>query len=1103
MSAITLVGNVDLPKAKSFTHKLSKEAKMRKPSTLKSLYPIASRPGMIALAGGLPRHELFPFQTYSATILGKSGESSSVEIPTTNAEKGATSAMDSLQYLEAPGLKTLRDVVKKVFMPTGTMISDWDLMLTALEQMRPLGLFPIPVKMDGEGLIPSDIPRAVADFKAEKGEDARISMLYVVPTGQNPTGALMGVERRLELLKVASDLDLIVVEDDPYNALELPAYSPLSERSYRLKGAEGLTPSIFSLDTEGRVIYLYTFSKVITPGMRIGFAAASVELLTVLKFFQETSVMFASGFSQGLLLHLLNEWGPEGYTAHVKRLQDHYTIRRDWIIDACNRYLCPIDGHGPLVDYVIPEAGMFVWFKINLNDKHEKGAAKLIYERLIERSVLLANGDMFNPCEEQHGTTPFLRISFSYQSQENLETAVRVFGEVLREFNCGVPLSAKDFDQAVFDGTGISVFDLKREIIVNKKLGKGTDFDIAIYNAQTNEEYSDDGFIIPRNTSVLVNRNPASRPGKGTAQRYLTNSMPMAGSGRGRPFAAPTPISGSMPKHMTLVNNAQPVAKPAAAAPAANSADFESMTEEERIAAMFSTQDSQWQQEQEKMALQRPVARQWSGGGFRGRGGFNPGGPPRDAAQKPTTTTGSAPAAPASANTGGGDASPSSVAAASGDSGDGGYSKYGNFSNFPPRAPRPGHFINQCPTIGDKEFDRPKLKRTTGIPRIFLKPVDDKAAAGGGVMVTQNGELVVAAPNSVAWFKVAPSASSFVGVGDIYELAPILPEYECPWCHKNMKDPVTMPCCKTRYCDECVRERLLEHEDHSKRFRCPTCNANCTPDLLVADTTLRESIEKHLRDFATSSSNAPQGSVRSASASPIPPNATVNPTASTTSKASPRASPNPPETSSSAGPDGGGTPSSVPSQPARKVPPNRPYRIIESSSTRDGDSSSVNPGPGYVQKSSGYSIPVISLSEAERMGGGGRGPSLQPPQHLQQQRMRNGNMMHGGFPPGIVPPVLPGQNLPMMGGPGPVPNLMMGRPIHGMGQFGGVPPAFNGMMPPAGMPMGMGSVMPTGMGRVNGNMNGWGGNRRDDIKRKREMDVIEVGARDQRPRTSS
>jgi protein MPE1 len=74
--------------------------------------------------------------------------------------------------------------------------------------------------------------------------------------------------------------------------------------------------------------------------------------------------------------------------------------------------------------------------------------------------------------------------------------------------------SAKDFDSCTFDGNGISVFDLKREIIIKKKLGKGLDFDLHLYNAQNNEEYAVDEYIISRNTSVLVSRKPASKPGE-------------------------------------------------------------------------------------------------------------------------------------------------------------------------------------------------------------------------------------------------------------------------------------------------------------------------------------------------------------------------------------------------------------------------------------------------------------------------------------------------------------------------------------------------------------------------------------------------------------
>ncbi|KAJ3102474.1 hypothetical protein HDU97_000556 [Phlyctochytrium planicorne] len=640
--------------------------------------------------------------------------------------------------------------------------------------------------------------------------------------------------------------------------------------------------------------------------------------------------------------------------------------------------------------------------------------------------------------------------------------------------------SAKDFDQAVFDGTGISVFDLKREIIINKKLGKGTDFDIAIYNAQSNEEYSDDSAIIPRNSSVLVNRNPASRPGKGTAQRYLNNTMAFGGGGgRGRPVAAPLPGGPSLPKNMTLINNVTNNKPATTTTPTAASSNSQAMTEEERIAAMFSNQESQWQQEQEKMAMQRPVARQWSGPGFRGRGGFTPGGPPRDAnaSQKPGTES-----------SGGSGTAPSATSAVppAGGQAEGG-DWYGS------RAPKPGyicyrcgqkgHFINACPTIGDKEYDRPKLKRTTGIPRMFLKVVEDKSSSSGGsgVMVTQNGELVVAAPNSHAWSKVQPTATSFAGVGDIYEMAPVLPEFECSSCHKNMKDPVSMPCCKAKYCDECIRDLLLENEDHSKRFRCPSCGTNCTPDQLISEPELRDAIEAHLRDFVSKSSH--RDVPHSKSVSPVPPHSTLREDSASNGRPSPRNSPNPPESSST-------------SSQAKA----RPYRIIDSAAS--GDRQHVNPGPGYVQRNQN-SIPVVSLSEAQNdrymrpqqmgmgMGGGMRGRG-----GYQMGGMRGGYNYGRNF---MAP-----QNMAPMGT-----FSVYGddgeeeQTITYDGNFDGFQTGAAGIpLPGNGMNPVMNSNPYGGYGFNNGMMPGGVNIRRDDMKRKREVDAVEVGARDQRSKAS-
>ncbi|KAJ3415740.1 E3 ubiquitin-protein ligase rbbp6 [Chytridiales sp. JEL 0842] len=381
--------------------------------------------------------------------------------------------------------------------------------------------------------------------------------------------------------------------------------------------------------------------------------------------------------------------------------------------------------------------------------------------------------------------------------------------------------SAKAYDQAVFDGNGISVFDLKKEIMVSKKLGKGTDFDLALYNAQTNEEYADDATVIPRNTSILVNRNPPARPGKGTAQKYLTSYMPTNNVNRrfggppDRPggSAAPLPVA-TVPgaRSISLVNNQNNSG-------AASAED--ALSEEQRIAAMFASQDSQWEQEQEKMSQVQPIQRPYQPAGFRPR--------PHGGGSDPTS---------------------------------------GGFVSRPPppgyvcfRCAQKGHFINECPTIGDQNFDRVNVKRTTGIPKMFLRVVDENAAKqltgpNRNVMVTQNGELVMATPNNAEWNKLSSNVISHGVIGDLHALAPVKAEFECRICKRNMVDAVKTSCCGTKYCDDCIRGSLLDNEDHSLRFHCPSCKKGLTPDGLVIDKDLRKAIENHIRVYAAGKEKA-------------------------------------------------------------------------------------------------------------------------------------------------------------------------------------------------------------------------------------------------------
>ena len=160
--------------------------------------------------------------------------------------------------------------------------------------------------------------------------------------------------------------------------------------------------------------------------------------------------------------------------------------------------------------------------------------------------------------------------------------------------------SQKEPSPITFDGTSLSVFEVKREIIAYNKLGDGTDFDLHIYTDDNSEgeliestsgnniandlvEYDDDTTIIPRSTTVIARRQPALNPGAGRAARYVSGKMPVTAKNAGRKEQA-VKASSSKPSSdaISQMNNA--------------------MTEEEKMAAMFAAQTEQWSAQQEEMS---------------------------------------------------------------------------------------------------------------------------------------------------------------------------------------------------------------------------------------------------------------------------------------------------------------------------------------------------------------------------------------------------------------------------------------------------------------------------------------------------------------------
>lgn len=244
-----------------------------------------------------------------------------------------------------------------------------------------------------------------------------------------------------------------------------------------------------------------------------------------------------------------------------------------------------------------------------------------------------------------------------------------------------------------FDGTAISVYDLKHNIIVKAALGDGSEFDLLIYN-EDGIEYADDNVMIPRSTSVTARRIPPKKPGQGNAARYMKDKMPAPGKNSSRKEA--------MSKAAAAKAKPTPVAD-------LSSMINDNMTEEQKMTAMFQAQGQAWTAQQEEMAGQTKVH-------------FN----------KNSGSNGQQIKVPEH------DPPP-------------GYVCY--------RCNMKGHWIQVCPTNEDPNFDnKPKVKRTTGIPRSFLKTVEkpvavindgtmDDAKGPAGVMINAEGESVIWEPS--------------------------------------------------------------------------------------------------------------------------------------------------------------------------------------------------------------------------------------------------------------------------------------------------------------------------------------------------------------------
>ncbi|XP_067678835.1 kynurenine/alpha-aminoadipate aminotransferase, mitochondrial-like isoform X2 [Haliotis asinina] len=268
---------------------------------------------------------------------------------------------------------------------------------------EPLGCKPAAVKNDAHGIIPSDLSKVLSSW-VEATSGPRPKLLYCVPNGGNPTGANLTLERRKEVYALARKFDLLIIEDDPYHMLQ---YS------------RPLLPSLLSMDVDGRVLRCDTVSKLMSAGARLGYVSGPKQFLDRIVDLREGVSGGGSILTETIMMKVFQNMGYDGYIEHGCRVADFYHQRSQVASRTAEKYL------KGLAEWSAPQAGMFLWMKLlGVED------SRPVCQKLIQKGAVVVQGHIFCPVSVN---SPYIRVSFSYASEADLDKTFSWLAEILKE----------------------------------------------------------------------------------------------------------------------------------------------------------------------------------------------------------------------------------------------------------------------------------------------------------------------------------------------------------------------------------------------------------------------------------------------------------------------------------------------------------------------------------------------------------------------------------------------------------------------------------------------------------------------------------------------
>lgn len=382
-----------------------------KPSAIREIFKSLTDPEIISFAAGNPAPESFPVD----------------ELAKISADIFANNSTAALQYSITEGYGPLREAVAarqkakfnigadgdstlivsggqqgielacKVFCNEGdTIICENPSFIGSLNSFRSNGVNVVGVELEADGINIQELDEALK-------QNPRTKLLYVIPTFQNPAGITTSIEKRREILRLAKKYNVVILEDNPYGEL-------------RFRGED--VPTLKSMDTEGRVIYCSSFSKILSAGMRVGFVIANEQIISKMAVGKQGEDVHTNIFFQMLCHRYMTEYDID---AHIEDIRSIYRHKCDLMLDCIERYV-PRD----IVTFTRPEGGLFIWGTVKDCDD-----VTPIVQRLIAKKVAVVPGSAFN-CDTSKKSSSF-RLNYSTPTDEQIIEGVKRLGSVFQE----------------------------------------------------------------------------------------------------------------------------------------------------------------------------------------------------------------------------------------------------------------------------------------------------------------------------------------------------------------------------------------------------------------------------------------------------------------------------------------------------------------------------------------------------------------------------------------------------------------------------------------------------------------------------------------------